>query len=88
MYLRSHVLMEGSHCIESVCRLSSLVSRVRLDRYCLTLRAICASSYSFLALRKELRLTRFLCPPVWVTSKTAALALPWLRDLNTHTDES
>lgn len=72
----SRVLMEGSHCSESVCRLSSLVSRLRFDRYCLTFLAIWASSYSFLAFRKELRRTRFLCPPVWLTSSTAALALP------------
>lgn len=40
----SHVLMEGSHCSDSVCRLSSFVSRLRLDRYCLTFLAIWASS--------------------------------------------
>lgn len=75
------VLLAGSHCKDSAWRLSSSISKSRLERYCLTLRAIWASSYSFLALRNELRRTRFLCPPVCATSSTAVFVLPWLRDL-------
>lgn len=77
----SHVLLAGSHCRDNAWRLSSSISRSRLERYCLTLRAIWASSYNFLALRKELRRTRFLCPPVCATSSTVVFVLPWLRDL-------
>lgn len=77
----SRVLLDGSHCWDMACSVSSLASSARWHRYWRTLRAICASSYSFLALRKELRRTRFLCAPVGTTSNTAALALPWLSDL-------
>lgn len=73
--------MAGSHCRDSVWRLSSSISRSKFERYCFTFRAIWASSYNFLALRKELRRTRFLWPPVCATSSTAAFVLPWLRDL-------
>lgn len=75
------MLVAGSHCRDSVWRLSSSISRSKFERYCFTFRAIWASSYSFLALRKELRRTRFLWPPVCATSSTAAFVLPWLRDL-------
>ena len=59
---------------------SSSVSTVRLDRYCFTFLAIWASSYSFLALRSELRRTRFLWAPP-CTSNMLELVLPGLKDL-------
>lgn len=71
----SQVLYEGSHCSDIIWCLSSSVSTVRLDRYCFTFLAIWASSYSFLALRRELRRTRFLWAPP-CTSSMLELVLP------------